>query len=141
MQTNELKDPVMELLFFLKAESLQLYQNYPPLQIFYKILLRLLAIYSAFLNILGTFIAQSTYQSQYLTVVRFSKYLFPKLQYIFRATDYGLRKPKMSKVFFFFNWNSPHARLNSHYEAWSYKKKKHKKDYRIQKICSERTCS
>ena len=26
--------------------------------------------------------------------------------------------------FFFFNWDSPHARLNSHYEAWSYKKKK-----------------
>ena len=28
---------------------------------------------------------------------------------------------------FFFNWNWLHARLNSHYEAWSYKKKKHKK--------------
>ena len=28
---------------------------------------------------------------------------------------------------FFFNWESLHARLNSHYEAWSYKKKKHKK--------------
>ena len=28
---------------------------------------------------------------------------------------------------FFFNWDSLHARLNSHYEAWSYKKKKHKK--------------
>ena len=27
----------------------------------------------------------------------------------------------------FFNWDSLHARLNSHYEAWSYKKKKHKK--------------
>ena len=41
---------------------------------------------------------------------------------------------------FFFNWNSPHARLNSHYEAWSYKKKKkHKKYYRIQKICLQRT--
>ena len=25
--------------------------------------------------------------------------------------------------FFFFNWDSLHARLNSHYEAWSYKKK------------------
>ena len=30
-------------------------------------------------------------------------------------------------LFFFFNWYSLHARLNSHYEAWSYKKKKHKK--------------
>ena len=28
---------------------------------------------------------------------------------------------------FFSNWDSLHARLNSHYEAWSYKKKKHKK--------------
>ena len=25
------------------------------------------------------------------------------------------------------NWNSLHARLNSHYKVWSYKKKKHKK--------------
>ena len=25
---------------------------------------------------------------------------------------------------FFFNWDSLHARLNSHYEAWSYKKEK-----------------
>ena len=27
----------------------------------------------------------------------------------------------------FFNWDSLHARLNSHCKAWSYKKKKHKK--------------
>ena len=27
----------------------------------------------------------------------------------------------------FFNFNSLHARLNNQYEAWSYKKKKHKK--------------
>ena len=35
--------------------------------------------------------------------------------------------------FFFINWYSLHARLNSHYEAWSYKKRKHKnvKAYRI----------
>ena len=25
--------------------------------------------------------------------------------------------------FFFFNWDSPHPRLNSHYEAWNYNKK------------------
>ena len=30
-------------------------------------------------------------------------------------------------LLFFFNWDSLHARLNSQYEAWSYKKKKHKK--------------
>ena len=28
---------------------------------------------------------------------------------------------------FFFNWDSLHARLISHYKAWGYKKKKHKK--------------
>ena len=27
----------------------------------------------------------------------------------------------------FFSWGSFHVRLNSHYEAWSYKKKKHKR--------------
>ena len=27
----------------------------------------------------------------------------------------------------FFNWNSLHARLNNHYKAWSYNKKKYKK--------------
>ena len=31
------------------------------------------------------------------------------------------------EVVFFFNWDSPHARLNSHYEAWNYKKKSTKK--------------
>ena len=40
-------------------------------------------------------------------------------------------------VFFFytyiFNWDSLHARLNSHYEAWCYKKKKHKKITAYQK--------
>ena len=32
-----------------------------------------------------------------------------------------------SNFFFFFDWDSLHARLDSHYEAWSCKKKKHKK--------------
>ena len=41
----------------------------------------------------------------------------------------------------FCNWDSLHARLNCHYEAWSYKKKKHKKYYSIQEICLERTYS
>ena len=30
-------------------------------------------------------------------------------------------------LFFKFNWHSLHARLNSHYEAWSYKKKSTKR--------------
>ena len=29
--------------------------------------------------------------------------------------------------YFFFNWDSLHARLNSHYKVWSCKKKEHKK--------------
>ena len=33
-------------------------------------------------------------------------------------------KEKTDNMFlFFFNWDSPHARLLSHYETWSYKKK------------------
>ena len=56
----------------------------------------------------------------------------------------GLSKKASEKVFFhapffFFNWDSLYARLNSHYEAWSYKKGSTKIDYRIQKICLERT--
>ena len=39
--------------------------------------------------------------------------------------DLNKRKPKAKQNFF--NLDSLHARLNSHYEAWSYKKKKHKK--------------
>ena len=33
----------------------------------------------------------------------------------------------MENFYLFFNWDSIHARLNSHYEAWSYNKKKHEK--------------
>ena len=40
-----------------------------------------------------------------------------------------LSVPNANNVFMsvFFNWDSPHARLNNYYEAWSYMKKKHKK--------------
>ena len=31
------------------------------------------------------------------------------------------------KIISFFNWDSLHARLNSHYKAWNNKRKKHKK--------------
>ena len=50
-------------------------------------------------------------------------------------------RPVVAFFFFFFNWDSLYARLNSHYEAWSYNKKSTKKDYRLQKICLERTYS
>ena len=34
---------------------------------------------------------------------------------------------------FFLNWDSLHARMNSYYEPWSYKKKKHKKNITYRK--------
>ena len=48
-------------------------------------------------------------------------YHMPKLDS--NASDMQL----LQLTFFFFNWDSPHARLNSHYEAWSYKKRSTKK--------------
>ena len=38
----------------------------------------------------------------------------------------------------FFNWDSLHARLDSRYEAWSYKKKKHKKMKAYRKSTSKK---
>ena len=46
-----------------------------------------------------------------------------------------------SQVVFFFNWDSSHVRLNSHYEAWTYKKRSTKKITGYRKICLERTNS
>ena len=45
--------------------------------------------------------------------------------YLFKVNNRNTRK--RFEICFFFNWYSLHARLNSHYEAWSYKKRKHKK--------------
>ena len=42
-----------------------------------------------------------------------------------RVQKYWQRKKEIQ--FVFFNWHSLHARLNSHCETWSYKKKEHKK--------------
>ena len=41
--------------------------------------------------------------------------------------SHGVQFDKLFFVIVFFNWDLLHARLNSHYKAWSYKKKKHKK--------------
>ena len=30
-------------------------------------------------------------------------------------------------IYVYINWDSLHSKLNRHYKAWSYKKKKHKK--------------
>ena len=37
------------------------------------------------------------------------------------------KRLEKSRYDFFFDWDSLYARLNSHYKAWSYKKKRHKK--------------
>ena len=39
----------------------------------------------------------------------------------------NLKLLNKEKFLFFFNWDSFYGTLNSHYEAWSYKKKKYKK--------------
>ena len=85
----------MEFLFW---TQLQDSKKYAPLQVFSKVLLQFVAIYNEFLDILGNFISRNTFQQMLLTVVRFTKYSFPKLQYICRAGDYGLKKLKMLNV-------------------------------------------
>ena len=79
-------------------------------------------IYKEFLDILHTFISQKTFQWQLLTVVRFSKYSFPKkLQYIFRAGDYSLRKVKILHVsigsLIVLKWKNTQIILNIKYTA------------------------
>ena len=46
--------------------------------------------------------------------------------------------PLFQQFCIFFNWDSLHARLNSHYQVWSWKKKK-KKTKSKQESCLERT--
>ena len=51
---------------------------------------------------------------------------------IFKYSDINEIEGELNKNFSvicdFLKWDSLHAKLNSHYEAWSYKKKKHNKD-------------
>ena len=42
-------------------------------------------------------------------------------------TQLEIIKKNFYLIFLKFNWDTLHARLNSHYKAWIYKKKKHKK--------------
>ena len=44
-----------------------------------------------------------------------------------RSTAKNYHPFGLLSVIFFFNWDSLHARLNSHYKAWSYKKRSTKK--------------
>ena len=41
-----------------------------------------------------------------------------------RYPDRNPKKIDFDMLHFFLNWDSLHAKLNSHYEAWSYKKKR-----------------
>ena len=50
---------------------------------------------------------------------------FPPARPTFEHSNANLAKYMLPFFFFFLNSNSLHARLNSHYEAWSYKIKKH----------------
>ena len=45
------------------------------------------------------------------------------LKFIFTLREYEKAVNLLKKEFFFFNWDLLHARLNSHYKAWIYKKK------------------
>ena len=60
MLTNQSKDTCKGIPFFDKV-TVWHPQLYAPLQVFYKILLRLAAIYNTFLNILGTSIYLNTF--------------------------------------------------------------------------------
>ena len=48
---------------------------------------------------------------------------------LFYRYYFGRSSSELAKLIplpsFLFDWDSPHARLNSHYNAWSCKKKKH----------------
>ena len=83
----------------------------------------------AFSDITG--VAFSYFQDQ-LTTYRLSE-LFSTSQMVCHIMSWeqyhsvGYLRQKIRRESFFFNWDSLYARLNSHYKAWSYKNKKHKK--------------
>ena len=52
---------------------------------------------------------------------------YQNIQQITYRNEEIIRKGNACYLFIFFNWDSLHARLNSHYEAWSYKKRSTKK--------------
>ena len=62
----------------------------------------------------------TTSQSQYLFFLSFSFFLL-LISFMQKISL------KLQKIHFLKNWDSLHAKLNSHYKAWSYRKRKHKK--------------
>ena len=70
------------------------------------------------------------------------KFLSPEVAlYLFKSTIHPCMEyfchvwAGAPSMFFFLNWDSLHARLNSHYEAWSYKKKSTKKNLQLKGVC------
>ena len=78
--------------------------------------------------------------SKGMSNVSLSSYKNKKLKVKLNKLELGKEKIRHSVYHLFyakhfcFNCDSLHARLNSHYEAWSYKKKKHKKIIAYRKL-------
>ena len=68
-----------------------------------------------------------------ITQMKQLEYVMPykQMKYLQQAKTKSTNPCSKSTIkaigFFFFNWDSHHAGLNSHYAAWSYWKTKHKK--------------
>ena len=55
-------------------------------------------------------------------------YTYMHIMHIYIYTHKHIHIYKYIYIYLYiFNWDSPHARLNSHYEAWSYKKRSTKR--------------
>ena len=72
-------------------------------------------------------ILNMTYLYEKLPMKLLAEELKKKQVHVFKRLDDCFFLKYSFGELFFFNWYSLHARLNSHYEAWSYKKRKHKK--------------
>ena len=63
----------------------------------------------------------------YLCLQIYLKIIISYHFFILNLLQITMSQLQLEFFLFFFNWYSLHARLNSHYEAWSHKEKKHKK--------------
>ena len=70
-------------------------------------------LYGTFIEINNKFERRKLYQTNQVTNILKSNFSNKDITFLL--------------LLFLFNWNSLYARLNRHYNTWSYKKKKHKK--------------